>query len=245
MILFITSCGKTESKSSTIIGSNKIENSQQQKLKSIKIGQAEDFAILAYASITSIPNSSINGKVGLLPGTKDQIILNPIEVVGGATDIIGSEDETIPLNLLSNAKVDLVTAYNVVEKLSPDKDKNGLEGIKMSGKVLSPGCYQWNGDLTINSDLLFEGTDTDVWILKIPAHLKVSSGVHLSLRGGAKASNVFWQVSGGAILESGSEIVGTIIAQQYVEMRNHAKLTGRAFAKNGYVNLNQAIISKP
>jgi hypothetical protein len=246
IIIFITTgCGTKSSENSKNAGSHKIEDSQQLKLKSIKIGQAEDFVILAYASISSIPNSSVNGKVGLLPGNKDQIILDASEVIGGAADIIGSEDETIPFNLLRNAKVDLVTAYNVADNLSPDKDKMGLDVTTIKGKILSPGCYKWNNDLIINNDLILEGLDTDIWIFKIPAHFKVSSGVHISLSGGAKASNVYWQVSGGAILESESLMIGTIIAQQFIEMKNHSKLIGRAFVKNGYVNLDQATIIKP
>lgn len=221
------------------------ENPVPQTLKAINIGRTEDFAILAYASISSNPNSHIAGKVGLSPGTRDQIILDPSEVVGGTKDIIGSEDETIPSNLLSNAKVDMVSAYKEAVNLSPDNDKIGLDGEKFNGKNLSPGCYKWNGDLTINNDFIIQGTDTDVWIFKIPAHLKVSSHVHLTLSGGAKASNIFWQVAGSAILESDSAFVGTIIAQQFVEMKNHSKLEGRAFAKNGYVNLDQATINKP
>jgi hypothetical protein len=245
MLFCISGCGKKSSGNSEISGTGKIENPLPRKLKALKIGQAEDFAILAYASISSYPNSSINGKVGLMPGTREQIVLDPTEVIGGAVDIMGSDDDTTPSNLLSNAKVDMVVAYKEAVALVPDSDKIGLYEGKLGGKILSPGCYKWNGDLVINNDFVIEGSDTDVWIFKIPANFKVASGVHLSLSGGAKAKNIFWQIAGSAVLESDSVFAGTIIAQQSVELKNHSTLTGRAFAKNGYINLNQATILKP
>jgi hypothetical protein len=255
-LLLISSCGKKVSVNPikpAAPENNKIENPipspipipVPRKLKAIKIGQAGDFAMLAYSSISSSPTSTINGKIGLLPGTRDLIKVEPSEVQGGASDIMGSDDDTIPINLLSNAKVDMVTAYKEAAALLPDNDKVGLFEGKMSGKILSPGCYKWNSDLLINKDFTIEGSDTDVWIFKIPANFKVASNVHLILSGGALAKNIFWQIAGSAVLESGSVLAGTIIAQQSIEMKNRSQLTGHAFAKNGYINMDQAIIYKP
>lgn len=245
MTALIFGCGKKASELTSSPVPDKIENPKPQKLEMVKLGQSDEFAILAYASITSIPSSSINGKVGLMPGTREQIILEANEVLGGDPNIIGSDDETVPTNLLSNAKVDAVTAYKEAVSISPDADKVGLNGDSINGKILAPGCYKWDGDLTISDDFSVEGGESDVWIFKIPAHLKVGSNVRISLKGSAQARNILWQVSGGATLESGSVMAGTIIAQQFVEMKNRSQLTGRAFAKNGYVNLNQATINLP
>jgi hypothetical protein len=245
LLLLVTNCGKQSTEGPKVSESNKIEIKIPRILKPLKIGQSADFAILAYSSISSNFNSSINGKVGLLPGTHDQIDLDPSEVDGGIADILGSDDETIPLNLLSNAKVDMVTAYKEAVNLIPDNDKVNLFNGNISSKVLMSGCYKWNDDLIIENDFTIEGSESDVWIFKIPANFKVGSGVHLTLSGGARASNIFWQVAGTAILESGSVMFGTIIAQQSVELKSKAKLTGRAFAKNGFVNLNQATIKRP
>jgi hypothetical protein len=244
ILLLITGCGKKASVSSPK-ASSKLENQIPRKLKALNISQAEDFAILAYASISSIPNSAISGKVGLLPGTRDQITLGSTEVAGGATDIIASDDETIPTNLLSNAKVDMVTAYKEAVNLTPDTDKIGLYEGMLNGQILAGGCYKWNGDLNISKDFTIEGSASDIWVFKIAANFKVGSDVHLTLRGGANAKNIFWQVAGSAVIESGSTMAGTIIAQQSVVMKNHSELIGRTFAKNGYINLNQAKITKP
>jgi hypothetical protein len=238
-------CGKKSSGNSVSGTSSQESNQKPDNKRPLNLGIAEDFAVLAYSNITSVPSSSINGKVGLMPGTRDMITMDPTEVTGGATEIIGSDDETTPVNLLSNAKVDMVTAYGKAVSLSPDADKIGMFQGNIGGKSLKAGVYKWDSDLNIVSDFTVEGNETDVWIFKVSGHLNVASGVHMTLGKGVKAKNIFWQVAGSAVIESSSEFYGTIMAQQFIELRNHSILTGRAFAKNGYISLNQSIINKP
>lgn len=214
------------------------------KIKTIRLGQSSDFSILAYATISSVPTSFVEGKVGLMPGTREQITMDPSEVAGGAADIIGSEDETVPINLLSNAKVDMVTAYMTATGLSADSDKSGIYNGVIDDKTLSPGVYDWSNNVTISKDFTVSGTPTDYFIFKIKGHLKVGKGVQMKLDG-VKADNVLWQVSGATTLEPESHFSGTIIAQQSIEMKAKSTLTGRAFCKNGFVNLEKATIKKP
>ncbi len=243
--LFITNCGKKAELNITPAVPNKEEIPQNKRLPKPNLGNAEDFVILAYSSINSNSKSSINGKIGLKPGTRDQISINSNEVVGGATDIYGSDDDTIPTNYLSNAKVDMVLAYKGLVGLKADDDKIGINLNFNENKFLKPGCYTWNTDLGINNSFTINGNSDDIWIFKIKGHFHLEKGTKLFLKGGAMAKNIFWQVAGGAILDSESEMVGTIIAQQSVEMMSHSKLIGRAFAKNGFINLDQATIIKP
>lgn len=244
LTLFLTGCGK-KIITSEVSSSENQDQKPPEKLKPIDLGMASDFAILAYANITSNPNSSINGKVGLKPGTRAMIALEPAEVIGGASDIMGSDDETIPMNLLSNAKVDMVSAYGKEVASVPDADKIGIFNGNIDGKHLKSGVYKWNSGLSIANDFTLEGNEDDVWIFKIPGHMKIGSGVHMILNSGAKAKNIFWQVSGSAVIDTDSEISGTIIAQQFIELKKHSILNGRAFVKNGYINLDKATINKP
>lgn len=247
LLLFVTGCGRKDTESSLATsGSSAEETSTKRpgKLRALALGKAEEFAILAYSNISSIPTSSINGKVGLMPGTRDMIKLNPSEVAGGVSDIMAADDETNPPNLLSNAKVDMVTAYNKAAALIPDADKTNFDSA-IGGKKLSPGVYKWSGDLSIADDFSVEGDENAVWIFKIAGHLRVSDGVKMIMNGGSKASNIFWQVNGSAILRSMSEMSGTIIAQQFIELGSKSVLNGRAFAKNGHVSANQATVTRP
>jgi hypothetical protein len=245
-LVMFTSCGG-KSGDSSVSGIN-AENGPKtpEKSRVVRLGEAENFAVLAYANVSSIPQSNINGKVGLMPGTRDMITMDPSEVAGGAADIMGSDDETNPLNILSNAKVDMVTAYSKAVSLTADADKINMLEESLNGKVLKGGgVYRFEKGLVLSSDLTLDGTEEDVWVFQIPAHLTISSGVQVKLANGAKARNVLWQVAGSAVLESGSSVVGTIIAQPSIELRSKSTLYGRAFCKNGYVALNQATIKLP
>lgn len=249
--LLLSACGKKASLDPTVSATTKIENPDAPttptpgKVKAIKWGEARDFSILAYASISSFPSSNIGGRVGLMPGGREQIQLDPSEVAGGANDIITADDETIPTNLLSNAKVDMVTAYKNIVNLAGDKDKIGMHDGVIDEKTLVPGIYEWKNSMSISKDFTLEGSEDDVWIFKIEGHLNVGSGVRMILNGGIRPENIVWQVAGSVVLESESQFVGTIIAQPSIEMKSRSVLIGRAFCKNGYVNLHRAIIKKP
>lgn len=241
----LSSCGKKAHESLVKESTSKIEKPSKSKLKALRIGQAENFSILASDSITSDLNSLIYGKVGLFPGTRENIKMQASEVSGGRIDIYGSDDETDPINLLSNAKVDLVLAYKEALALSADKDKSGLSGNNLGAKSFSPGCYKWNEDLFIKNDIIINGSESDVFIFKIPNNLKISSGVHMTLSGGAKAKNIFWQVGGKAEIGSESIMVGTILAEGSIDLNSRSELTGRALSKNSYIHLNQSTVIKP
>lgn len=245
--LLISGCGKSSSGGSSGAGTSSIEkpNTPTGRVSAIKLGQSEQFSILAYASITSIPNSSIAGKVGLMPGMREQIILNPSEVAGGAADIVDSDSETLPINLLSNAKVDMVSTYNATTGMTADSGKAGIYNGVIDEKILTPGVYEWTNNVTISKDFTLQGSATDLFIFKIKGHLKIGKGVQMLLGEGVRPENILWQVAGSAVLEPQSQMYGTIIAQPSIELKSHSVLTGRAFCKNGYVNLDQATIKKP
>ena len=250
-VMTLTSCGKKTKAMQSQAAINTIEASKtdttaHHNVKAVNLRQAENFTVFANTSITSIPSSSISGKVGLRPGTRSLITLDPSEVTGGLTDIYAGDDrdESLAAYLLQ-AKLDLINAYNDEELAIADTDKVDLWNGNLGNKVLAPGIYQWKSRVTIPLDLKLEGSDTDVWILKVAGQLRVGSDVHITLSGGAQAKNVFWQVGDDVLIKSRSAVVGTIISQKAFEMKEQASLVGRAFTKNDKLLLNKNTITKP
>lgn len=216
------------------------------RVPAIDLGIAESFAIMAYTSITSIPTSNITGKVGLKPGTRSLIILNPeTEVAGGLFEIYAGDDIGDPSDYLNIAREDLIAAYRDAGARPTDRDKVEAFAGYPGGKILPSGIYRWSNGVTISSDMTLEGNATDVFIFQITGDMRVAPKVRISLRGGVRTKNIFWQVSGRVTLESTSVVPGTIMSQLTFEMKSFAQLNGRALVKNGKLLLSQNVITKP
>lgn len=247
-LVLSSSCGKTSAKSGTVSSGNSIEASPiaNHKVKKLDLGIAESFAVMAYTSITSAPTSSIMGKVGLKPGVRSLISINPTtEVIGGGAEVYAGDDSGDPANYLTLAREDLIAAYRDAVMRVTDKDKLEAYKGKLGGQILPSGIYRWSNGVTINSDITLEGNDSDVFIFQVNGNLEVAPKVRIVMSGGAKAQNVFWQVSGKTTLNSLSVVSGTIISQLTFEMKNLAQLNGRAMVKNGKMVLSQNVITIP
>lgn len=157
----------------------------------------------------------------------------------------GSDDETVPINLLTNAKLDMISAYNETAIRKADSNKIGTYQGKLGGKVLPPGTYKWSSAVNITEDYTLEGTVDDVWIFQVAGELTVAPNVKMNLVGGVHPHNIIWQVTGPVTLGANSFTAGTIIALPSITMKSQSVLKGRAFAKNGKVVLEQATVTRP
>lgn len=123
------------------------------------------------------------------------------------------------------------TAYtDAAGRTSPNFTELGAGNI--GGMTLAPGLYKWGTGVSIPANgVTLSGNSTSVWIFQIAQNLTVSSGAIVTLSGGAKAENVFWQVAGQATLGTTSKFRGTILCQTNIAMKTGAKLEGRALAQ--------------
>lgn len=249
--LVVSGCGKKSSDSvseAVIIDTTKTEGppTPNHKVLPLDLGIAESFAIMAYSAITSSPTSNISGKVGLKPGTRTLLALDAAtEVDGGSINIYSGDDTGDKAIYLTLAREDLISAYKEAAARPADKDKVEAYAGKLGGKILPPGIYQWSSGVSVDTDFILEGTSKDVWIFQITGDVFVASGAHMKLMGGAKARNVYWQVSGKVNLEARSVVAGTIMSQLTFEMKSSAKINGRALVKNGKLLLHQNVIALP
>jgi hypothetical protein len=118
----------------------------------------------------------------------------------------------------------------------------------LGGMTLTPGLYKSTSSLEISSgDLTLDaqGDANAVFIFQIATTLDVSAGLRVNLTGGARASNIFWQVGTSATLGTNSVFVGTIMADQSITLNTGATLEGRALARIAAVALDTCTITKP
>jgi hypothetical protein len=203
----------------------------------VTLGSTSTFAVLASSTITNTGPTSLNGNVGLSPGTSltgfpPGVILSPF-VIHIADGVAGT------------AQNDLTAAYN--DAATPNRDGGPVVTISgdLGGQTLGPGLYNATSSVGITGTLTLNGTATSVFVFQIGSALTVNVGSQVVLTGGAQAANVFWQVGSSASINTGAVFVGTILAQASVSLGTNAVLDGRAFARTGAVTLLSNTIVQP
>lgn len=225
-----------------------------------------NFVILSKSGITNTGSHTtlITGNIGSSPITAaamNNVFCSEITgtIYGVDAAYVGSGDQTCfagnpPLSnktLVDSAVLDMETAYNDAA-LRPGPDTTELGAGDISGMTIAPGLHKWSTDVVINTNVILSGGANDVWIFQIAGDLNIASGgsvpagIKVVLQGGAKASNVFWQVGGGAgaTLGTYSTFNGTILSAKQVVIQTGAVLHGRALAQT-QVTLDANTISTP
>jgi hypothetical protein len=207
----------------------------------VELGAAANYVILAKTAINSNPTSAITGDLGLSPAATSYITgLSLINATGYATSaqVTGSifaadmADPT-PINL-TTAVNNMITAYNdAAGRPSPDFAELGTGNI--GGKTLTPGLYKWTNSVTMPSDVTISGNADDVWIFQVAQDLSVSSGVNITLIGGAQAKNIFWQVAGTVLIGTTAHFEGIVLSKTGITLQTGASFKGRALAQTAVI----------
>ncbi|HEY0156995.1 MAG TPA: ice-binding family protein [Thermoanaerobaculia bacterium] len=195
----------------------------------ISLGTAETFGVLGGSTVTNTGATTVNGNVGVSPGTA-VTGFPPGVVVGGA---IHSNDA-----VAVQAQNDLTTAYN---DIVATPCTTNLTGQNLGGMTLTPGvyCFDTSAQLTGALTLDANGDPDALFLFKIGSTLTTASGSSVTvIDGGSPCGNVFWQVGSSATLGTGTSFAGDILALTSITLTTGANTTGRTLARNGAVTLD-------
>ncbi|MDI5950944.1 ice-binding protein [Flavobacterium yafengii] len=220
--------------------------SKVSSLNAVNLGIAGDFAILSKTGITNVYKSTITGDIGSSPITGSAVLVECNEVVG----TIYTVDAAGPLpcsitnaTRLTVAIGDMETAYtDAAGRSNPDFLNLGAGDI--GGKTLTPGLYKWSTALIIPTDITISGSSTDVFIFQVAGTLKLSSGVRITLTGGAQAKNIFWVVADAVTCGTTSHFEGTILGMTGINLQTGATINGRMLAQTA-VTLQMNTVTQP
>jgi hypothetical protein len=189
------------------------------------LGTAESFAVLAASTVTNTGPSTINGNLGLSPGTA---------VTGFAPGTLNGTTYAAEAIALK-AQADLTIAYNDAAGRTPTVAAPAqLGGLRLSrGIYRNASSFGLTGTLTLDA----KGDPNAIFVFQAGSTLITAAASQVRLVNGAQACNVFWKVGSSATLGTGSVLAGNILALTSISMNSGVTLRGRALARNGAVTL--------
>jgi hypothetical protein len=217
----------------------------------VELGLAGNFVILSKTGISTIPNSSITGDIGVSP--IDATAITGFSLTADATNVFSTSDQVTgkvyaatfsaptPSNL-TTAISNMETAYT--DAAGRAADYTELHAGDISGKTLAPGVYKWGTGVVMNTDVTLEGDADDVWIFQIGEGITQANGVKIILKGGAQAKNIIWQAAQTVSIGTGSHFEGIVLTQTNITLGTGASINGRLLAQTA-VTLDQSIVVGP
>ena len=198
----------------------------------VALGTASTFRVLAGSAVTSTGPTAITGDLGVSPGSA--VSGFPPGTVSGTIHVADPA--------AAQAKLDLTTAYN--DAAGRSTGRITVSG-DLTGRTLAPGLYKSTSSLAISGALTFDalGDPNAAFIIQMASTLTTGPGSNVILAGGAKASNIIWQVGTSATLGTNSVFKGTILADQAITANTGAKVNGKLLTRIAAVTMASNVIA--
>jgi hypothetical protein len=129
----------------------------------------------------------------------------------------------------------------------------GLLGGVFGGAAypLTPSVYTFGTGVSIGEEIFFEGTGlgtgeggTDVFVIQMTGSFLQAANTQVTLRNGALAKNIIWQVSGAVEVGAGAHLEGIVLVKTDALFKTGSSLNGRVLAQTA-CNLQMATITEP
>src|ERR1700686_1295899 len=158
----------------------------------ISLGTAQNFGVLGGSTVTNTGATTVNGNVGVHPGSA----VTGFPPGGGVGGAIHSNDA-----VAMQAQNDLPTAYNNIAATPCTVD---LTGQNLGGLTLTPGVYCFSTSAQLTGALTLDalGNANALFLFKIGSTLTTASASTVTVinNGGSSCTQVFWQVGSSATL---------------------------------------------
>jgi predicted ribosome-associated RNA-binding protein Tma20 len=221
----------------------------------VELGDAGDFVILSKTGIATVPTSTITGDIAVSPIAASAItgfnlVKDPntetfstdIQVTG---NIYASSYSAPTPSVLTTAVGAMMIAYlDAASRTVSGDGYTNFQAGAIGGWTLGPGVYVFNTDVTITSDVMFTGSETDIFIIQTSGNLVQAAATNVVLGGNAKAENIFWSVAGFVSVGAVAHLKGILLVATYVAFVTGSSLQGRIFSQTA-VTLGSATITQP
>jgi hypothetical protein len=209
---------------------------------SIPLGSAAGFSVLGGSTVTNTGSTTLEGSLGLYPGTS---------IVGEAGITVNGTGASLSPAVFINdataidAQADLTTAINSLKTMGPG-DNLGTSYVTGT-ETLTPGVYstpsstfEVSGALTLN----FQGLSDASFIFLVGSALTADTASSVVLENVGAGDSVFWVVGTSATIDANAAFEGNILAAASITFLSGATIDcGRALASSGAVTLSSNTIS--
>jgi len=232
-----------------------LSSSDDKPIAPVNLLSAGNFAVLSKAGVTTTGTTSVTGDIGTSPvaasyftGFGLSLDPNSSGTFATSSKVVGklyAADLTSPTpSMLTIAISNMQDAYvDAAGRSNPDVTELG-DG-QIDRLTLEPALYKWGTGVNVPNRLTFDADgDADaVWILQIAGDVNIGNGAKISLSGGAKAENIFWQVAGGTLFGTTSHVEGVFLCATAIKFQTGSSLNGAALAQTA-VTMDSATIVK-
>jgi hypothetical protein len=203
------------------------------------LGTADSFTVLAGSTVTNTGTTTINGNVGVSPGSA--VIGFPPGIVTPFGTIHAADA------VAAQAQADNITAYNALAGMPFNIN---LTGQDLGGLTLTSGVYRFDNSAQLTGTLTLDsqGANNAFWVFQIGSSLTTASSSAISFinpgSNNGSDAGLFWQVGSSATLGTATAFEGNILALTSITLTTGVTdPNGRFLAQNGAVTLDSNVLS--
>jgi hypothetical protein len=202
------------------------------------LGTADSFAVLAGSTVTNTGATTVEGDLGVWPGSA--VVGFPPGIVTGGTIHAGDA-------VAQQAQNDVTTAYNGLASMPFNSN---LTGQDLGGRTLISGVYHFDSSAQLTGTLTLDaqGNNNAYWVFQIGSTLTTASASVVNIinagSNGGSDDGLFWQVGSSATLGTTTAFEGNILALTSITLNTSAIIdNGRALAQNAAVTMDTNTIT--
>ena len=196
----------------------------------VDLGSAAAYSVLAWTDVSNSGKTVLSEALGVSPGAT--VVGFPPGVARGGMHLAGPG--------AAEAQADLMRAYDKARALAPTDTFSGDQNAVTftPGVHFTGAAFALTGTMTLDG----QGDPNASFIFQIDAAMDTAAASRMVLVGGARATNIFFLVTGAAGTGAASHVEGTIIAVGAITVGAGAVVHGRVLSR-GKITLSSNTIT--